>query len=102
MQFTTKLIPLAIALAFAGAANAQEVIKIGHVGPVSGAQAHYGRDNENGARMAVEELNTQGVKIGGKAVKFDLEKTGWGWKTIEKVEPYVSALPTTCQMKRPG
>ena len=47
------------------AAQAQTVVKIGHVGPVSGAQAHYGRDNENGARMAVDELNTQGVTIGG-------------------------------------
>jgi branched-chain amino acid transport system substrate-binding protein len=56
-----------------GAACAQDaVIKIGHVGPVSGAQAHYGRDNENGARMAVDELNTQGVKIGGKKVRFEL------------------------------
>jgi branched-chain amino acid transport system substrate-binding protein len=34
MLFKTKFIPLAIALAFAGSAGAQEVIKIGHVGPV--------------------------------------------------------------------
>jgi branched-chain amino acid transport system substrate-binding protein len=53
-------------------AQAQTVIKIGHVGPVSGAQAHYGRDNENGARMAVDELNAQGVSIGGKKVTFEL------------------------------
>jgi branched-chain amino acid transport system substrate-binding protein len=48
------------------------VVKIGHVGPVSGAQAHYGKDNENGARMAVEELNAKGVTIGGKKVKLEL------------------------------
>ncbi len=53
-------------------ARAQTVVKIGHVAPVSGAQAHYGRDNENGARMAVEELNAQGVTIAGKKVKFEL------------------------------
>ncbi|OYU78413.1 MAG: branched chain amino acid ABC transporter substrate-binding protein, partial [Burkholderiales bacterium PBB5] len=48
------------------AAQAQDmVVKIGHVGPVSGAQAHYGKDNENGARMAIEELNAKGVTIGG-------------------------------------
>src|SRR5574343_1002271 len=52
--------------------QAQTVVRIGHVGPVSGPQAHYGRDNENGARMAVEELNAQGVSIGGKKVKFEL------------------------------
>lgn len=52
--------------------QAQTVVRIGHVGPVSGPQAHYGRDNENGARMAVAELNSQGVTIGGKKVKFEL------------------------------
>ena len=72
MQFTTKLIPLAIALAFAGSASAQEVIKIGHVGPISGASAHLGKDNENGAKLAVEELNAKGFLINGKKVKFEL------------------------------
>jgi branched-chain amino acid transport system substrate-binding protein len=48
------------------------VVKIGHVGPVSGPQAHYGKDNENGARMAVEDLNSKGVTIGGKKVKLEL------------------------------
>ncbi|WP_332853171.1 branched-chain amino acid ABC transporter substrate-binding protein [Duganella sp. S19_KUP01_CR8] len=72
MQFKTKFIPLAIALAFAGSAGAQEVIKIGHVAPVSGPSAHLGKDNENGAKMAVEELNAKGIKIAGKPVKFVL------------------------------
>src|SRR5207247_3307866 len=45
---------------------------IGHVGPIAGAQAHYGKDNENGARMAVEELNAKGMTIGGKKAKFEL------------------------------
>jgi branched-chain amino acid transport system substrate-binding protein len=74
MQFKTKIIPLvgAIAFAFAGAASAQEVIKIGHVGPISGAIAHLGKDNENGAKMAIDELNAKGVVIGGKKVKFEL------------------------------
>jgi branched-chain amino acid transport system substrate-binding protein len=53
-------------------AQAQQVVRIGHVGPVSGPQAHYGRDNENGARMAIEELNKQGVTIGGQKVRFEL------------------------------
>ena len=75
MQFKTKLIPLAgaIAFAFAGVAAAQEqVVKIGHVAPISGAIAHLGKDNENGARMAIDELNAKGVTIGGKKVKFEL------------------------------
>ena len=74
MQMKTKMIPLvgAIAFACAGAAYAQEVVKIGHVGPISGAIAHLGKDNENGARMAIDELNAKGVLIGGKKVKLEL------------------------------
>ncbi len=30
------------------------LVRIGHVAPVSGAQAHFGKDNENGARMAID------------------------------------------------
>lgn len=48
------------------------VVKIGHVAPVSGSQASYGKDNENGARMAVDDLNAAGTMIGGKKVKFEL------------------------------
>jgi branched-chain amino acid transport system substrate-binding protein len=48
------------------------VVKIGHVGPTSGGIAHLGKDNENGARMAIEELNAKGVMIGGKKAKFEL------------------------------
>ena len=65
----------AVALAACGkkeAASDAQVIKIGHVGPVSGAIAHLGKDNENGARMAIEELNAAGLKFGDKAVKFEL------------------------------
>jgi branched-chain amino acid transport system substrate-binding protein len=75
MQSKIKLAPLAgaIVFAFAGIAFAQEaVVKIGHVSPMSGGQAHYGRDNTNGAIMAVEDLNAKGVTIGGKKVKFQL------------------------------
>jgi branched-chain amino acid transport system substrate-binding protein len=79
MKLTTKLIPKliplagAIALLISGTAYAQEqVIKIGHVGPISGPNAHMGKDNENGARMAIDELNAKGFTIDGKKVKFQL------------------------------
>lgn len=73
MQVRLNVFVCAAVAAFAGAASAQDVVvKIGHVGPVSGAQAHYGKDNENGARMAIEDLNAKGVTIGGKKVKFEL------------------------------
>ncbi len=73
MQFKTTTIPLAAALAFAmtGSALAQEaVIRLGHVAPMSGGQAHFGRDNANGAIMAIEELNSKGITLGGQKVKF--------------------------------
>jgi len=50
-----------------GAAAPMPVVKIGHVGPVSGPIAHLGKDNELGARMAIDELNAAGVSIGGPA-----------------------------------
>jgi len=63
----------ASALMAGSSAFAQDmVVKIGHVGPTSGAIAHLGKDNENGARMAIEELNAKGVTIGGKKVKLEL------------------------------
>ncbi|MES2771088.1 MAG: branched-chain amino acid ABC transporter substrate-binding protein [Pseudomonadota bacterium] len=47
-------------------------VKLGHVAPLTGPQAHLGKDNEYGARMAVAELNAAGIEIGGAKVKFDL------------------------------
>lgn len=74
MQMKLKITAVAALAVLAGAASAQDVqvVKIGHVAPMSGAQAHYGKDNENGARMAVEDLNTQNIVIGGKKIKWEL------------------------------
>lgn len=52
-------------------APAQEV-RIGHVAPLTGGIAHLGKDNENGARLAIDEANEAKVQIGGQAVKFTL------------------------------
>ena len=66
-------ITLGILVALAtGAAQSQDVVKIGFASPLTGPQANYGKDNQNGAQMAIDELNTQGLTIGGKAVKFQL------------------------------
>src|SRR6185312_9986775 len=48
------------------------VVKIGHVGPTTGPQAHLGKDNENGARLAIEDANAKNIVIDGKKVKFEL------------------------------
>ena len=64
--------PKAAAPAPAPAPAAEMVVKIGHVGPTSGQIAHLGKDNENGARLAIEEANAKGMMIDGKKVKFEL------------------------------
>ncbi|MCK6432206.1 MAG: branched-chain amino acid ABC transporter substrate-binding protein [Aquabacterium sp.] len=71
-SFAVHGIAAAALVALIPLAHGQDVVKIGHVGPVSGAQAHYGKDNENGARMAIDDLNKKGVTIGGKKVKLEL------------------------------
>jgi branched-chain amino acid transport system substrate-binding protein len=74
-QTFMKALPLVAALALMTAGtplSAQQVVKIGHVGPLTGSIAHLGKDNENGARLAVEEINAAGLKINGKAIKLQL------------------------------
>jgi len=41
-------------------------------------------------------------KVDGKAVKYDQENTGYGWRTEAKLDSYVASQPTSCQMKRPA
>lgn len=74
MKIQHKGVFLAMLATMAAApAMAQEtVIKIGHVAPITGNIAHLGKDNENGARLAIEELNAKGLTIGGKKAKFEL------------------------------
>jgi branched-chain amino acid transport system substrate-binding protein len=55
-----------------GAFAQETIVKIGHVAPTSGSIAHLGKDNEMGARMAIEDLNAKGLMMGGKKVKFIL------------------------------
>jgi branched-chain amino acid transport system substrate-binding protein len=64
--------PVAAPAAPAPVAKPVIVVKLGHVAPMTGPQAHLGKDNEYGARLAVEELNAQGLEIGGATAKFEL------------------------------
>jgi len=74
MQLTRTALSLTLLSAISAQVMAQEqVVKIGHVGPLSGQIAHLGKDNENGARMAIDVLNAKGVTIGGKKIKFVLQ-----------------------------
>jgi len=73
MKFAISSTAMAAALAFSVGAFAQgQVVVIGHSGPLSGPNAFAGKDNENGVRMAVEELNAKKLVIGGKTVEFKL------------------------------
>ncbi len=49
------------------------VVRIGSVAPLTGPQSHLGKDNENGARLAIEEANRQNLMLGGHPAYFELE-----------------------------
>jgi len=71
-QISTVALGILFALA-TGTARSQDVVKVGFASPLTGPQANYGKDNQNGAQMAIDELNSQGPTIGGKKVKFQLQ-----------------------------
>ncbi|AGX88099.1 branched-chain amino acid ABC transporter substrate-binding protein [Candidatus Symbiobacter mobilis] len=78
-----KLWLLAACIALAACGNRQEapaagepqdvtVVRIGHVAPTTGANAHLGKDNEYGALLAAADLNAEGITIGGQKVRIEL------------------------------
>ena len=77
---TLALAASALILAACGKAGDKSVtspidgveVKIGHVAPLTGPIAHLGKDNENGARLAIEEINKAGLTIDGKKVVLTL------------------------------
>jgi len=74
MQIRFNQVAVAALVAMGSVAMAQETleVRIGHIGPTSGGIAHLGKDNELGARMAIDDLNKKGVMIGGKKAVFKL------------------------------
>jgi len=74
MQIRFNQVAIAALVAVGSVAMAQETleVRIGHVGPTSGGIAHLGKDNELGARLAIEDLNKKGLMIGGKKAVFKL------------------------------
>ena len=63
---------LASATLMAGPALAQEVVKIGYSGPLSGGAAQYGKNVLDGMQMAVAEINATNPEVAGKKVKFEI------------------------------
>ena len=77
VQFGISVIAAAVAAAFTLVGCGQQSgggaeVRIGHVAPLTGGIAHLGKDNENGARLAIDEANEAKITIDGKQVKFAL------------------------------
>jgi branched-chain amino acid transport system substrate-binding protein len=53
-------------------ASGDLVVRIGASAPLTGPQAHLGKDNENGTRMAIDDANAKGIMIGGRKAHFEL------------------------------
>jgi branched-chain amino acid transport system substrate-binding protein len=72
-----KLLPISAAVmlfaTFSTGAMADQVVKIGHAAPLTGGDAHLGKDTENGARLAIEEINAKGLTIAGQKVTLELD-----------------------------
>ena len=56
----------------ATAVQAADVVRSGVVAPLTGPQAHLGKDIENGARLAIDEINATGPTLGGSPVRFEV------------------------------
>jgi len=69
----TRLVTvLTIGLAISNMAMAQDVVKIGYSGPLSGGAALYGKNVLTGMNMAIDEINTKGLEVGGKKYKIEV------------------------------
>jgi len=78
MDYTMKKLAAAMlvaGLSVAATVQAQtaEDVKVGFAGPMTGAQAHYGKDFQNGVVLAVEDFNATKPVIGGKPVRIVLD-----------------------------
>ncbi|MGF6414887.1 branched-chain amino acid ABC transporter substrate-binding protein [Paraburkholderia sp. MM5482-R1] len=71
LRVVLPALPFVFSSAFARADNL--VVKIGFSAPLTGSNAGYGKDMENGVRLALEDAQAQGVKIANQTVTFELE-----------------------------
>lgn len=77
MKFLPVLLSAAAALVLSSCGkqettSSSDTVKIGMAAPLTGPQSHIGQDIKNGTLLGVEDLNAQGIEIGGKKVKFEL------------------------------
>ncbi|MFN3885945.1 MAG: ABC transporter substrate-binding protein [Aquabacterium sp.] len=70
-----RRLPLTVAVTLAlgaGSSLAQEVVKIGYTGPLSGGAALYGKNVLNGLQLAAKEINAKGFDVKGKKYKVEI------------------------------
>ncbi len=79
MKWSALVVALVAALSLSAcgkkpdaASEGKQVVRIGQSSPLTGPQAHLGKDNDNGARLAIEEINATHPTLGGKPVVFEL------------------------------
>ena len=85
---------LACAATFAAPAMAQEVVKIGYSGPLSGGAAQYGKNALDGMLLAADELNAANLEVGGKKVKFEIVPLD------DKYNPSETAINAQCLVQQ--
>jgi len=59
---------------FPGIAAETDVIRIGYTAPFTGAAAEYGNNGWRGILLALEDINKEGISIGGKQYKIRISK----------------------------
>ncbi len=74
MKSTLLALSVALALGLSMTAYAEDAVtvKIGQSSPLTGPQAHIGKDNDNGVRLAIDEINATKPTIDGKVVTFEV------------------------------
>jgi len=72
MTMTRRTLLAAAALLATTAAHAQDVVKIGYSGPLSGGAALYGKNVLDGMKLAADEINAAGLTVAGKKVKLEI------------------------------
>src|SRR5471032_3467972 len=73
MRLTRNFVVCCGLSAIMGSALADTAVTIGLSGPLTGNQAGSGKDNENGARLAIQDLNAKPMTIGGQKVTLRLD-----------------------------
>ncbi|KAB0639199.1 branched-chain amino acid ABC transporter substrate-binding protein [Burkholderia stagnalis] len=76
MRFRHSLLSVSLASALAAlahqAAAADDAVKVGFAAPLTGVNAGYGKDLQNGVQLALDDAAAQKVQIAGKPTRFEL------------------------------